>query len=380
MSHIKVLEVVASSRGGGAVHVRDLATHLDPAQFQVTVVMPEDGGHVTRADFEPYGVEFIPLALASGFHLGALLTLRRLAAQADVMHLHGARAALFGRLAAAMLGKRRPRVIYTIHGFAAPHYAWPRRRLLLALEHLLSRWTDRIIAVSEDERRTFLSTSTGCPPNKVYVVRNGISLLPFQDLPCRDVIRQKLGLPLGVPVVITVCRLYKPRDFTTLLYAFQRLVQQKEAHLVIVGDGPYRPRIEGTIEALHLNNRVTLVGFRHDVPRLLGVSTLFVLSTALWEGLPLTILEAMAAGLPVVASRVGGTPEAVEDGKTGLLVPPKDPPALAEAMHRILSDPALAEAMGRAGRARVERLFTVERMVREISAIYREERAKWRPS
>jgi len=115
------------------------------------------------------------------------------------------------------------------------------------------------------------------------------------------------------------------------------------------------------------------LGFRRDVPALLGASDLFVLSTDLWEGLPLTILEAMAAGLPVVASRVGGTPEAVEDGETGLLVPPKDPVALEEAMYSLLSNPAKAAAMGQAGRERVARYFTLERMVQEIAAIYEEE-------
>ncbi len=377
MNRLRVLEVVASSRGGGAVHVRDLATHLDPAQFQVTVAMPEDGGHVTQADFTAHGVGFVALPLARGFRLGALLALRRLAATMDVLHVHGARAALFGRLAAASLGTRRPRVLYTIHGFAAPHYPWPRRTILLTLERLLRRWTDTVIAVSEDERRAFLEGKVGCPPTRVRVVYNGISLAPFQHLPHRESVRQELGLPQGAPLVITVCRLYKPRDFPTLLEAFRSLLRRLEAYLLIVGDGPYRQGIEAFVSAHHLEDRAFLLGFRRDVPRLLKASDLFILSTTLWEGLPLTILEAMAAGLPVIASRVGGTPEAVEEGKTGLLVPPQDPDALAEAMHRILSDPALAEAMGRAGRERVERLFTVERMAQEIAAIYREGRGEW---
>ncbi|MBC7316770.1 MAG: glycosyltransferase, partial [Chloroflexi bacterium] len=189
MSRLRVLEVVASSRGGGAVHVRDLATNLAAERFQVTVAMPEDGGHVGRADFTSHGVAFEALPIASGFRLGALLALRRLAMRADILHLHGARAALFGRLAAASLGKRRPRVLYTIHGFAAPHYGRFRRTLLLGLERLLSRWTDTVVAVSASEREVFL-TATGYPPGTVRVVWNGISLAPFQSLPEREALRQ----------------------------------------------------------------------------------------------------------------------------------------------------------------------------------------------
>ena len=372
MSRLRVLEVVASSRGGGAVHVRDLATNLDPERFRVTVAMPEDGGHVGRADFTSHGVAFEALPIASGFRLGALLALRRLAMQADILHLHGARAALFGRLAAASLSKHRPRVLYTIHGFAAPHYGRFRRTLLLGLERLLSRWTDTVIAVSASEREVFL-TATGYPPGTVRIVWNGISLAPFQSLTGRKVLRQTSGLPQGMALVITVCRLYKPRDFTTLLRAFQGLSHRMDVHLLIVGDGPYRPEVEALIKALGLEKRVTLLGFRRDVPALLGASDLFVLSTDLWEGLPLTILEAMAAGRPVVASRIGGIVEAVSEGETGLLVPPKDPVALEEAMYSLLSNPAKAAAMGQAGRERVARHFTLERMVQEIAVIYEEE-------
>ncbi|MBC7317014.1 MAG: glycosyltransferase, partial [Chloroflexi bacterium] len=171
----------------------------------------------------------------------------------------------------------------------------------------------------------------------------------------------------------TVCRLYKPRDFTTLLRAFQGLSRRVDVHLLIVGDGPYRPEVEALIKALSLEERVTLLGFRRDVPALLGASDLFVLSTDHWEALGLAILEAMAAGRPVVASRIGGIVEAVSEGEAGLLVPPKDPVALEEAMYSLLSDPAKAAAMGQAGRERVARYFTLERMVQEIGAIYEEE-------
>jgi glycosyltransferase involved in cell wall biosynthesis len=370
MSRIAVLEVVASSRGGGAVHVRDLALGLDAGRFAVTVAMPADGGHVGEPSFSSSGVGFVKLPIASGFSWPALAVLRRLASRADILHVHGARAALFGRLAAASLGKRRPQVVYTIHGFAAPHYGWARRSLLLGVEILLKPWTRRVIAVSEAERRAFTS-ATPYAPHDVEVIHNGIALT-HQDEPPPDraSLRQALGLPVDGPLVITVCRLYRPRDFPTLLRALAQLVEQSPCRLLIVGDGPYRNLVEAEIAALGLAKRVSLLGFRADVRALLRASDLFVLSTALWEGLPLTLLEAMDAGLPVVASRVGGIAEAVLPGETGLLVTPQDPQALCEALRTLLTDGALAARLGAAGKQRVAASFGSERMVKDTADLY----------
>lgn len=371
MSRPAVLEVVASSRGGGAVHVRDLALGLAVRGYAVTVAMPADGGQVNAASFAGSGISFVELPLAEGFSWRGLAALRRLAAQCDLLHVHGARAALFGRLGAASLGRRRPAVLYTIHGFAAPHYGWARRSLLLGLEALLRPWTTRVIAVSQAEREAFLA-ATPYRPEKVEVIHNGIALTPDEaHLPDRAATRRALDLPLDEPLLITVCRLYRPRDLPTLLRALQICLQRLPCRLLIVGDGPDRPQVEAEIAALGLQERALTLGFRDDVRTLLRASDLFVLSTALWEGLPLTVLEAMDAALPVVASRVGGIVEAVQAGETGLLAPPRDPQALAEALLTLLTDQALAARMGQAGRRRVMACFDSARMVAETEALYR---------
>jgi glycosyltransferase involved in cell wall biosynthesis len=370
---ISVLELVASSRGGGAVHVLELTRLLDPSKFTARIAMSEDGGHVTAADFAEQGVPFHRLDIASGPCITALLALRGLLQERgfDILHCHGARAAFHGRVAAASLRGRRPRTVYSIHGFAAPHYALPKRTILLGIERVLTPLTDAVICVSEAERNSFLRAGFG-PPERLHLVRYGIDAPRFRDVaPGRGEEKAALGVPTDAQLVTTICRLYRPRDFDTLLTAFAMVqAESPKVHLLIVGDGPYRQRVEALISRLSLIPHVTLAGFRRDIPQILAASDIFVLSTAMWEGLPLTILEAMASGVPVVASDVGGIGEEIVHQQTGILVPPRDPSALAQALLDLLTDSEQATAMGEQGRERVHEFFTLERMGRETMAVY----------
>ncbi len=371
MTEIRVLEVVASSRGGGAVHVRDLALGLDQRDFAPQVSMPEDGGNVSRADFLGGGIPFHPLDIAACFSLRALRQLRLLAAQVDILHVHGARAALFGRLAAMSLVRQCPLVVYTIHGFAAPHYPTPRRQLLLAVERCLAACTGQWVCVSNAERESLIRAGLA-DPSRTAVIWNGIDVAPLAKVgQYRHSARLELDIPPDAFVVTTICRLHRPRDFPTLLQAFQVLQSTvSQAHLLIVGDGPLRNQVEQGIVSLALQDRVHLLGMRRDVPRLLGTTDIFVLSSGGWEGLPQSVLEAMAASLPVVASDVGGTREAVIDGQTGYLFAPGDAAALAQRLQALARDPAMAHQMGHQGRARVNKHFTRARMVCETAALY----------
>jgi glycosyltransferase involved in cell wall biosynthesis len=305
--------------------------------------------------------------------------------------MHGARAALFGRLAALTLGRRRPRVIYSIHGFAAPHYPPSRRQVLLAVEHALAPVTDLWICVSHAEKEALMAAGVA-DAGRVHVIWNGIdiqrfaepagtgeSVRPAPHTPPKTrggVPGTRDGIPaLQVPteafVVTTVCRLFRPRDFETLLYAFRRVLDRlPRAHLLIVGDGPLRPQVEGLVASLHLENHVHLLGMRRDVPQILRATDVLVLSSKGWEGLPLTVLEAMASSLPVVASDVGGTREAIVNGETGLLFPPGDAMALAQSILTLADDPLRVQQMGQRGLARVREHFTFQRMARETAALY----------
>ena len=377
MTRISVLELVASSRGGGAVHVRDLARGLDPARFAVQIGMAEDGGNVGREDFA--GISFHALDFATGFSLPAIRQLRHLLPSVDIVHLHGARAALFGRLTALTLGRRRPRVIYSIHGFAAPHYPAPRRQILLAVERALAPVTDLWICVSHAEKEALLAAGVA-DARRVHVIWNGIDLQRFAGsrrsldevgaVLAREA-RLALDLPADSVVLTTICRLFRPRDFPTLLGAFQQVREKlPQAHLLIVGDGPLRPQVEEIAARLHLESAAHLLGMRRDVPQILRATDVLVLASRGWEGLPLTVLEAMASSLPVVASDVGGTREAILDGETGWLFAPGDEATLARHILTLAEDPLLAQRMGQRGLARVREHFTVQRMAWETAALY----------
>ena len=369
----RVLHVVASSRGGGATHVRSLALGLDPARFDVRVAMPNDGGHVCGGEFESAGVSFTEVNIESGFSPAGLRRLRAMVAQVDILHVHGARAALFGRLAAASLGSSRPQIVYTIHGFSLPFYPIYRRWPLVVVERLAARVTDLVIAVSEDERRAVLSHGI-VPAERVKVIRNGVCVTPFRAAEQRrEPLRVAMGFSDDVCVIATICRLHKPRDFETLLKAFACLVKTTpRVHLLIVGDGPEQSRVVAMRDELGLTAWVTLTGGRGDIPDVLAASDVFTLTTWGWEGLPFTILEAMAAAKPVVATCAGGVPEAVSEGVTGLVVRRRDVDGLADAFSRLVHNPELCARMGSAGRDRVEDTFSRERMVQLTASAYME--------
>jgi glycosyltransferase involved in cell wall biosynthesis len=373
---LRVLQVVASSRGGGAAHVRELALGLDRGRVDAAVAMPEDGGTVSREDFGRAGIAFFALPIARGFSRRAVGALVRWGREIDVLHVHGARAALFGRLAAAWLRQQRPRVIYTVHGFAAPHYPQPRRAALLAVERALAPLTDRVVAVCHAEREELLAAKLA-RPDRVQVVWNGVDVSRFAGAepggaaPGSATARRALGLPPAARVLTTVCRLDRPRDFDTLLAAFAGLCRtHADLHLLVVGDGPLRPAIERQVASRRLAGQVTLAGWQHDMPGVYAASDLYVLTTWGWEGLPLSVLEAMASGLAVVATRAGGMPEAIVDGGTGRLVERGDAAGLSAALGALLDSAAQRAQMGAAGRARAVQHFTTARMVAETCLIY----------
>jgi glycosyltransferase involved in cell wall biosynthesis len=369
---IRVLMLVASSRGGGAANVRDLATNLDRSDYAIQVAMPEDGGNVQQADFATLGIPFHVVDIAAGLSPSALAQIRRWLATVDLLHVQGARAALFGRLAALGLS-RRPRIVYSIQGFAAPFYPFPRRQILLGVERALAPAVDRFVAVSHAEKQALIEVGVATP-ERIAVIWNGIDVARYAGVRTdRAALRAGLGVPVDGTLLMTACRLYKPRDFDTLLQAMRQVVDAcASAHLVIVGDGPLRGEIEAQISALDLTGHVTLAGWRRDMPAVYQASDLFVLTTWGWEGLPLSIAEAMAAGLPVVATRAGGIPEIVVEHETGLLVERRDPAGLAAALQTMAQDADLRRRAGEAGRQRAARHFDLHRMVEETTVVYRQ--------
>jgi glycosyltransferase involved in cell wall biosynthesis len=371
MRRLRVLQIVASSHGGGAEVVRGLAQQLDPLRFEVAVALPDDRGQLGPGDLKRAGAECFLFNIASGFSLRELCGLRRLVrgGQWDIVHCHGSRGALWGRLAAA--GPRRPGIVFGVHGLSIVHYKGLRRAFLLWLERLLRGMTDATLCDSDAERRDVVLHGIAWP-ERAFTVRSGIDVARLDGCTWnRSDARAALGVEPAEPLLATVCRLNKPRDFDTLLRAMRIAADALPAvTLLIVGGGPLDRRIDEQTRALGLEENVRRLGFVSDVGQVLAAADVFVLATRGWEGLPLAPLEAMVTRLPVVISNVGGNREAVLDGETGTVVPPGEPAALADAVLRILSDPAAARTMGEQGRRRVLEEFTAERMASETAAIY----------
>lgn len=233
-----------------------------------------------------------------------------------------------------------------------------------AQHRVLEACIDRYFAVSMALAQR-LQERFGVPAHKIQVIPNAIDLTPFPDTVAEP---RRGGDESGTVVVLTVARLDPQKDLGSLLAA---AAQVPDATFLIAGEGEERGRLETTARELGLAGRVRFLGFRGDIPALLAACDLFVLPSR-FEGLPLAVLEAMAAGRPVVATRIGGMDEAVVDGHTGVLVPPGDPAALASAIRALADDPARARRLGEAGRRRVRREFSADSMAGRVMAAYRE--------
>jgi sugar transferase (PEP-CTERM/EpsH1 system associated) len=338
--------------GGQEKLLVEFARHADRSRFALHVVVMGDRG-VLADDIEAEGWPVTALNVPSGlrpnliFRLASLF--RRL--KADVVHTHDDRPHIYGAPAARLAGVRR--IIHTRHGQALGMTA--RQNFLM---RLAARCTDRYVCVSKDAARHTIGV--GVPARRVTTILNGI-----------DVERFAYSGPNPTGPVVTVARLSPEKDVPTLLRAAAIAVRQRpDFRLEIAGDGAVMPNLRRLAEELSLGEQVTFLGQVRDVAGLLSRASAFVLPS-LSEGISLTLLEAMARGLAVVATRVGGNPEVVADGETGLLVPPQSPDALAAALLRLQSHPDQARAMGEAGRRRVETVFDVQRMVREYELLYR---------
>ena len=240
---------------------------------------------------------------------------------------------------------------------------WTRKRKLQS--RLLSWLSTRLVPVSEDLAR-HARVEQGAPQRKVELIYNGIDLQAF-ELAAEQA---SLGQRDPRPTAVMVARLAPVKDFDTLFQAAAVVRQrQPEFRLRLLGDGPLRAELEGTAERMGLKDCIELLGNRRDVPQQLAAADVFILSSHS-EGLSIAVLEAMATGLPVVATAVGGNPEVVADGETGFLVPERSPQIMAEKIVWLLEHADQAREMGRAGRRRVAERFDIRGTVREYQRLY----------
>jgi glycosyltransferase involved in cell wall biosynthesis len=377
---IKILRVIARLNiGGPAIHVVNLHAGLDPTRFeQLLVVGTENPGEGSMLDYAlSRGVKpFIIPEIVNEFNLTpkdlqALAKLCRLIWQErpHIVHTHTARAGLLGRLAGRLAGV--PIVVHTYHGHVLHGYFSPVKTWLMrSMEHTLARMTDQIITVSERVKRELVSYAVA-PPAKIAVIPLGFDLKPF--LRCQDQrgqFRHELSVSDGARLVSIVGRIFPIKNHRLFLDAAALVAAREPSVLfVIVGDGVLRWEMEDHARELRIADRVIFTGWRRDLPRIYADTSILVVSSNN-EGTAVSAIEAMAAGRPVVATRVGGLPDLITEGETGLLVPPGDPDGLASAVLRLLQDPGTACRMGQSARAMVQERFSVRRLVVDMENLY----------
>ena len=362
---MKIAYIVTRSDavGGTTVHIRDLSLAMLRQGHEVTVIVGGEGD-VTE-EFAKKGIAYRSLRFLSRpinpfrdaqAYAEVRAALKRL--RPELVSTHNAKAGVLGRIAAHSLGIP---VLFTAHGWIFTEgVPVIEARAYLWAERTVGPLAHRIITVSDFDRQLALKHRVA-PADKVVAIHNGMPDIP---------VTARASPTTTPPRLIMVARFETQKDHSTLFKALANL-KHYPWHLDLVGDGPLRPGTQALAEKLGLTERVHFLGTRTDVTTLLAGSQIFLLITN-WEGFPRSILEAMRAGLPVVASDVGGSRESVEDGQTGFLIPRGDVKRLQERLEPLLASPELRQKMGTLGRQRYEAEFTFERMFQKTKEIYRE--------
>ena len=285
-----------------------------------------------------------------------------------LVHTHLSKAGVVGRLAARTLSPR-PVTVHTIHGTVLQtHFGPARRRVFAETERALARWTDVFIAISPEVRDAYLEHGIG-HPSQYRVVPLGLDLDPFLMVTGPSgTLRARIGIGPDVPLVAIVARLTPIKDHGTL---FRAIALLDGVHLAVVGDGELRAALEDQARQAGMADRVHFLGWCDDVPAAVSDADAVAL-TSTSEGTPVALIEALAAGRPVVATDVGGVRFVVRHGVTGLLAPVGDPGRFAEALGQLLRSPALGRTLGQQGRTSVAARFGKERLVADIATLYEE--------
>ncbi len=375
---LRVVAVIARLNvGGPAVNVLLTAAHLDPRAHAATVVCGRvasfegDMGYLARSlGVEPVVIPQLGPALNPFADLVALLRLYRLMRRLrpDVVHTHTAKAGFLGRLAARLAGV--PVVVHTFHGHVLAGYFGPlRSRVFLLMERLAARWSHCVVTLTDGLAGDLTETCRITTRDRVRVVPLGLDLEPFTLTPRHTGrFRSSIGAPEGAPLVGIVGRLAQVKDPDLFVRAAAEVAREvPTARFVVVGDGELRAAIEGKVAALGLGRMFTFTGWRRDMPDV--YSDLDVVAiTSHNEGTPVTAIEALAAGCPVVATAVGGVPELLEHGRLGRLVPSRGAPDFARGILDQLSGPDRPEAVRRSIAVR----YGIDTHVRVLADLYRE--------
>jgi glycosyltransferase involved in cell wall biosynthesis len=365
---VRVVHLITDlSTGGSQTALARLVSRIDRARFEPSVICLKNGDTPLAGAIRSMDVPVADLELTSPARLGGLVRLYRLLDDARPAIVH---AWLFHAVFAA-------RVLARMTG--VPVVISARRNINLGspLRELLNRWTagldDRVVAVSEAARGIEIARG-GAPPEKVIVIPNGVDPASSirSNASARSEVREALGVPPDSRLVATAGRLHPAKGIDCFLRA-SAIVSETRPHarFLVVGDGPDRAALERLSQDLGIRAKTLFLGERTDLSSLLAGIDLFVLASR-EEGMPNVVLEAMAAGLPVVATAAGGTAEIIENGTSGFLVPPGETAGIAAAAGKLLDDPSAASQIAAAALRRVAESFSIETTVRRTQDLYEE--------
>ena len=364
---INVLFIIKPLIWSGADRVLlDVAARLNPDRYRVIYGLISSVPEEEIALPQDVPVVRFPMRRLNGiiwFKFFFMLCWALYKHRIQIIHLNSYHPGNFGRLAAYLM--RVPIIIDHWHGFIR----FNRKRRLMC--RLLERCTDLSFAIS-GLVRDYVIQECGLDPGKFKVLYNCLDYHRYQNAKPAYQVRGELGLAPDLPVVGLVARLdHWAKGHRELFQAMALLKERYPMQALIVGGGRREAEMRDLAASLNLTQVVHFLGYREDIPDLLAAMDIFTLPSY-GEGVSLAMLEAMAAGLPIIVSRVGGLPEIVQDGETGLLIPPRDPEALAEGLARLLAQPAWARSLGEKARAQVEQNFSFERLARDLNADYDE--------
>jgi len=365
---IRLMHLVLSLNTGGLeMVVINLLKVMDHRIYTPILCCLEEEGSLIH-EVEKLGIKTVVLGKKrKGIDYPLIFRLAKILKQEkiDIIHSHNPTPYFYGTIAGKIANV--PAIIYTKHGRNPI-----RNKRELLLRRFLSYMTDKIVAVSDDAGNVAINDEK-INPEKVVTIFNGIDIDRYQtniDVASK---KHEIGLSDDDFVIGIVARLSPEKDHNTLLDAFHIVLDNvdQSVKMVIVGDGILREELEQKAKSISINDKVIFLGERHDVPELLAIFDLFALSS-ITEGISLTLLEAMATGLPVVATNAGGNTEIVLDNQTGFIVPPKDPNRMAEAIMTIIKNNDMANQMRERGKDRVSKKFSLETMRDQYEQIYQQ--------
>lgn len=373
MPNIKILYIITKLELGGAQkQLVSLLRHIDKEKYSLLLFTASDGLLLEEA-MSIKGVQvqvshFLERPINLFKDMLSLAEMYRFIKKnrIDIVHTHSSKAGLLGRIAARLA--RVQTIVHTVHGWSFNDFqSFAQRKLFISLERLCARFTHRFIVVCEHDRQKGLVNRIGTQ-EQYTLIRYGIKYEEFETkVPA---IRRTLGIrddDLAIGMVSCFKPQKSPLDFVRLAH----LVRQSlpNATFVLVGDGVLRNSVRKLTHALGLDRRIILAGWRSDMPAVLSAIDVFVL-TSLWEGLPIAVLEAMAASRPVIATDTGGIAELIVEGKTGFLVKPRDVKTMSEKVSLLLRDARMRDATARNAKRRLGDDFRLEHMIRRTQDLY----------